>query len=111
MKFTDDLQNNVVVFRLNGTIIGGNDLTLFQGRVLEYINLNKSNVVLDLAGVERINSIGLGMLTAMFKTTQNAGGRLVLANTTGIDSILSLTRLVTVFDSYDSVGEASRSFH
>lgn len=111
MKFTDELHKNLVIFRLTGRILGGNDLTLFQGRVLEYINLNKSNVVLDLSGIDRINSIGLGMLTAMFNTTQNAGGRLVLANTTGVDSILSLTRLVTVFDSYDSVGEAAQSFH
>jgi len=111
MKFTDDLQNDVVVFKLNGTILGGNDLTLFQGRILEYINLHKSNVILDLAGVERVNSIGLGMLAAMFKTTRDSGGRLVLANTTGIDSILSMTRLVTIFDSYDSVVEAAESFH
>lgn len=110
MKFTDDLKNDIVLFRLSGKIQGGDDLTLFQGRVLEYINLNKSNVVLDLAEVDRINSIGLGMLTAIFKTTQKAGGRLVLANTTGVDSVLSLTRLVTIFDNYDSVSEAAQSF-
>jgi len=111
MKFTDDLQDNVVVFTITGRILGGNDLTMFRGRLQEYANLNKYQIVIDLSGVDRINSVGIGMLTSAYLTTRDSGGKLVLANTTNIESILSMTRLLTIFESFDSVDEAARSLH
>jgi anti-sigma B factor antagonist len=58
-----------------------------------------------------MNSLGLGMLIASLSTVRNRGGDLKLANITDrIKSVLVITRLVTVFDCYDSVNEAVRSF-
>lgn len=110
MKFNDRLVENVVVFELSGKIMGGDEKTLFYGRIHEYVNLNKKNVVLDLKDVEWMNSIGIGMLTASFTTIAAAGGRLALANITNIESILALTRLISIFPIYDSQQEAVESF-
>ena len=110
MKFKDSLTNNIVVFDISGKIMGGDETTLFHGRVRENINLNKNNIVINLEKVDWINSIGLGMLISALTTAKNAGGRLVLANITSIESILSLTRLITVFDHYDSLQAAMDSF-
>ena len=110
MKFEDSLSNNVVVFNISGKIMGGDEATLFHGRVRENINSNKKNVIIDLDKVAWINSIGLGMLISALTTVKNAGGRLVLANITSVESILSLTRLIKVFDNYESLQAALDSF-
>lgn len=110
MKFEDPLNNNIVVFNISGKIMGGNEATLFHGRVRENINLNKKNVIINLDKVDWINSVGLGMLISALTTVKNAGGRLVLANITSIESILSLTQLIKVFENYDSLQAAMDSF-
>jgi len=83
---------------------------MFHGRVHEYIQQNKKNFVIDMARVDWMNSVGLGMLISALTTIKNAGGRLVLANITKIESILTITRLITVFDHYDSREDALKSF-
>jgi anti-sigma B factor antagonist len=57
-----------------------------------------------------MNSVGLGMLISALTTVKNSGGRLVLANITKIESILTITRLISVFEHFDSREEALKSF-
>ncbi|MDD3732521.1 MAG: STAS domain-containing protein [candidate division Zixibacteria bacterium] len=110
MKFEDFLENDIVVLDVSGKIMGGEETTMFHGKIHEYITLNKKKFVIDLAKVDWMNSIGLGMLISAFTTVKNAGGRLVLANITKIESVLTITRLITVFEHYDSRKEALKSF-
>lgn len=100
----------IVVMDLSGKIMGGEETTLFHGKIHEYIQANKKGFVIDLKKVEWMNSVGLGMLISALTTVKNAGGRLVLANITNIESILAMTRLITVFEHYDSREEALESF-
>jgi anti-sigma B factor antagonist len=67
-------------------------------------------VVVDLGKVDWMNSVGLGMLISALTSTKNAGGRLVLANIDKIESILTITRLISVFEHYDSRDAALASF-
>lgn len=110
MKFEDQLKGNVVILDVSGKIMGGEETTLFHGKIHEYIELNKKNFVVDLAKVDWMNSVGLGMLISALTTVKNSGGRLVLANITKIESILTITRLITVFEHYDSQDDAIKSF-
>jgi anti-sigma B factor antagonist len=58
-----------------------------------------------------MNSSGLGMLISGFTSVKNAGGALKLANATEkINSLLVITKLITIFDHYESVEEAVNSF-
>ena len=109
MKFNDSLQGGTAVFQLSGKIIGGKETAMFHGRMRKYLNLNKKHFVIDLAGVERLNSVGLGMLTSAYVTVKKEGGHLVLANITSIESLLSMTRLISVFPHFDSTQEAISS--
>jgi len=102
MKFDDKLLDDVVVFELSGKIMGGEEATMFHGKLHEYIGLNKKNFIVDLAKVDWMNSVGLGMLISSLTTTKNGGGRLVLCNIDKIESILTITRLITVFEHFDS---------
>ena len=110
MKFNDHLQDDIVIFEVSGKIMGGDETTLFHGRMHEYINQNKKKVVIDLAKVDWMNSIGLGMLISAMTTVKKAGGRFVLADIGKIESILTVTRLITVFEHFDSRTEAVKSF-
>lgn len=111
MKFTDSVSDSgVVLIEVSGKIMGGEETTLFHGKIHEYIQRNQKNFVLDLTKVEWMNSVGLGMLISSLTTVKNAGGRLVLANITNIESILAMTRLITVFEHYDSRQDALKSF-
>ena len=110
MKFNDILEGDIVIMEVSGKIMGGDETALFHGKLHEYINLCKKSVVIDLAKVDWMNSICLGMLISALTTLLNASGRLVLANIDKIESILTITRLITVFDHYDSRDEAIKSF-
>jgi len=109
MKFTDHLEGDIVIFEITGKIMGGDQTTLFHGKIHEYINLNKKKIIVNLAKVDWMNSVGLGMLIAAFTTIKNADGRLVLVNITKIENILTLTRLITLFEHYDSLDEAIKA--
>ncbi len=110
MKFNDKLEGDVVILDLTGKIMGGEETTLFHGKIHEYISQNKKNILVDLKKVDWMNSVGLGMLISALTTVKNSGGRLVLANITKIESILTITRLISVFEHFDSREEALKSF-
>lgn len=110
MKFDDLVQDDIVILEVSGKIMGGEETTMFHGKIHEYITQNKKNFVIDLAKVDWMNSIGLGMLISAFTTVKNSGGRLVLGNISKIESVLTITRLITVFEHYDTREEAIKAF-
>lgn len=110
MKFNDILQDKVVVLDVSGKIMGGEETTMFHGKIHEYISQNKKNFVVDLKDVDWMNSVGLGMLISALTTVKNAGGRLVLSNIEKIESVLTITRLISVFESFDTREQALKSF-
>ena len=64
-------------------------------------------VVIDLGGVKWINSSGLGVLMAAMTTLKNAEGQMKLANVTEkVESLLMITQLMRIFDTYESVDRA-----
>jgi anti-sigma B factor antagonist len=110
MKLTDREIDGVVVFEPKGKIMGGPDASLLHDRLHECIERNKRMIVIDLAQVDWMNSTGLGILISSYTTLLNNDGQLKLANVTEkIQSLLTITKLVTVFETYDSVEEAVRS--
>ncbi|MDP3829745.1 MAG: STAS domain-containing protein, partial [Ignavibacteriaceae bacterium] len=71
----------------------------------------KKNIVFDLADVKFMNSSGLGMLISGLTTVKKEEGVLKLANVTEkIESLLMITKLISIFDHYDSVENAVKSF-
>jgi len=111
MKLDDREQDGVVILEPRGKIMGGPDASLLHDRLHEYIGQDKKQIVIDLARVDWMNSTGLGILISSFTTLHNNGGELKLANVTDkIQSLLTITKLVKVFDAYDSVNEATASF-
>ncbi len=111
MKLSDRVENGVAVLEPKGKIMGGSDSTLMHEKLHEHIENGVKNVVIDLSGVDWVNSTGLGILIAGLSTMKNNNGRLKLANVTEkIQSLLTITKLVTVFESHETVAEAITAF-
>ncbi len=111
MKLSDREQNGVIVLEPKGKIMGGPDATLLHDKLHEIIDAGRGKVVIDLSGVDWMNSTGLGILISSYTTLRNSNGELKLANVTDkIQSLLVITKLVSVFDAHDSVESAVSSF-
>jgi anti-sigma B factor antagonist len=104
--------NDVVVIEVKGNMMGGPDSQKFRDLLHKLVDEGKNKVVVDLKNVKFINSAGLGTLISGLTTMRNAGGDLKIANPTEkIESLLMITRLIKVFESYRSVDEAVESFN
>lgn len=111
MNYNVDERYNCVVITLKGNVMGGPDGSKLHDSLHELQEAGKTNVVVDLSKVKFMNSSGLGMLISAMTTMRNAGGDLRLANVADrIQSLLVITKLITVFKHFDSVEGAAKSF-
>jgi len=111
MKLSDRIQDGVVVLEPKGKIMGGPDASLLNDKLHEHIEAEQKNIVIDLSKVDWMNSTGLGILISSYTTLRNNGGHLKLANVTDkIHSLLTITKLVSVFEAFDDVDSAVESF-
>ncbi len=111
MNYTVEERYNCVVITLKGNVMGGPDGAELLESLQGLKEQGKTNVVVDLSKVKFMNSSGLGMLISAMTTMRNAGGDLRLANVADrIQSLLVITKLITVFKHYDSVDAAAASF-
>jgi anti-sigma B factor antagonist len=101
----------VTVLQLNGRVTLGEESNQLRTKLKDLLSQGKTRLVLDLAEVTYIDSAGLGTLVAGFTSAQNQGASLKLANLTKrFHEQLNITKLVTVFDVYDNVENAVKSF-
>ncbi|MEX0686389.1 MAG: STAS domain-containing protein [Balneolales bacterium] len=111
MKFNVSEKSNCIVIELKGNIMGGPEAVSLHEKLHEIIDQGKMNIVVDLSRVKFMNSSGLGMLIGALTTMRNAGGDLRIANATDkIESLLIITKLITVFQHYRTLDEAIASF-
>jgi anti-sigma B factor antagonist len=111
MKLSSSEKNGVAILEPKGKIMGGPDATILHDKLHEFIENGIRKVVIDMGQVEWMNSTGLGILISGLTTLRNNQGELKLANVTGkIQSLLTITKLITVFEAFDSVEDAVKSF-
>ena len=111
MKIKTSEKYEAVIIELKGNVMGGDDTKDFNDLLHKLIDEDKKKIVLDLSDVKFMNSSGLGMLISGLTTMKKNDGFLKLAGATEkIESLLIITKLITIFESYDSVDEAVKSF-
>ncbi len=99
------------VLDLRGKITLGPDTEMLRNKVRQLLEGGHRRVILDLGGVSYIDSAGLSTLVASYTSARKAGGELKLLNLTKIvHDVLQITRLSTVFEIYDNLEAAQRSF-
>ncbi|RME00481.1 MAG: anti-sigma factor antagonist [Calditrichaeota bacterium] len=111
MKLSEQEKDGVVVLKLAGKIMGGPDAALLNDKLHELVDQGKTKVVADLSKVDWMNSSGLGILIGGLTTMRNNGGDLKLACVTDrIQSLLMITKLLSVFETYDNLDAAVASY-
>ena len=111
MQIEERNVGDVVVLDLKGKVTLGEGDELLKDNVNTLVNQGHKKIVLNLADVPYIDSAGLGEVVRTYTTVSRQGGSLKLLNLTKrITDLLSITKLLTVFETFESENEAVRSF-
>lgn len=103
--------DGVSVVTFNGRIVLGQESSSLREKVKSLLGEGKKKIVLNMTDVTYIDSAGLGILVAAHVSAKTQGAALHLSNLGNkFHDVLQLTRLLTVFNVYDTEGEAIRSF-
>ncbi len=112
MQINEQRQGDVAVIALKGKLMGGPETQAIHEKIKELAENKVSKVVIDLGKVKWMNSSGLGAIMGSLTTMKSSGGDLKLANVTDkVKSLFMITKLVTLFDTHDSVDAAVDAFN
>lgn len=111
MKITERQVKDVTILDLEGKILIGEGDDALREAVTRVVDSGKSKILLNLAEVPYVDSAGLGEIVRCYTTVSRKNGRLKLLNLTKkIRDLLSITKLLTVFETFESEDEAVNSF-
>jgi anti-sigma B factor antagonist len=111
MQIDERTASDVVILDLKGRVTLGDGDELLKDKVNSLVNQGHRKIILNLAEVPYIDSAGLGEIVRTYTTVSRQGGSLKLLNLTKrITDLLSITKLLTVFETFDAENEAVRSF-
>ena len=102
--------DDVVVLDISGRITIGEGTLIIRDSIRRLLDAGDRKFILNLADCDYIDSSGLGELVTSFTTVRNAGGDLKLLSLTNrVQDLLQITKLLTVFESFEDEAEAVKS--
>ena len=111
LRMTDRQVGDVDVLDIEGRIVLGEESNAFREKVKGLLAAGKKKIILNLAQVGYIDSAGLGTLVSTFHSARSQGATLKLVSLgSKFKEVLQVTKLITVFDTYDSETAAIQSF-
>ena len=111
MEIAERTVNEVTILDLKGKMTLGEGDELLKDKINSLVLQNRRRILLNLAEVPYIDSAGLGEVVRTYTTVSRQGGQLKLVNLTKrITDLLSITKLLTVFETFDSEADALQSY-
>ena len=111
LKLTTRDVQGVTVIEATGRIILGQETNDLRESVKGLLANGITKIVINLANVDFIDSSGLGALVGLYSTANSRGARIKLASITKrFHELLMITKLLTVFDVYESEEKAITAF-
>jgi anti-sigma B factor antagonist len=111
MQIDQRVVGDVTILDLKGKMTLGEGDELLKDKVHSLLNQGQKKILLNLGAVPYIDSAGLGEIVRAYTTVSRQGGKMKLVNVTKrIEDLLSITKLLTVFDTFDAEQDAVRSF-
>ena len=111
MQIEERAAGEVTILDLKGKMTLGEGDEILKDKINRLVLQGHKQLVLNLADVPYIDSAGLGEVVRTYTTVKRQGGTMRLLNLTKrIEDLLSITKLLTVFETYDNEADAVRSF-
>ncbi len=111
MEIQERSKEDVKILDLDGKLTIGDGDELLKDKINSLIQQGHKKILLNLAGVPYVDSAGLGVVVGAYTTVRRQEGSLKLLNLTSrIEDLLAITKLLTIFDTYESEKEALASF-
>jgi anti-sigma B factor antagonist len=111
MEISERTIGALTVLDLSGKLTISDGAQLLKDKSESLVFQGRKQIIVNLAAVPYIDSGGLGQLVACYTTLAKAGGRLTLLNVnTKNHDLLSITKLVSVFETFDTEREAIESY-
>lgn len=111
MEIGERANGGVMILDLKGKLTIGEGDELLKDKVNSLIQQGHQKLLLNLEGVPYVDSAGLGEIVRTYTTVSRQGGKLKLLNLTKrIKDLLAITKLLTVFETFESEQEAVKSF-
>jgi len=112
MQIEERTVDGVTVLDLKGKMTLGEGDELLKDKVNSLMNQGRTKILLNLEGVPYIDSAGLGEIVRTYTTVSRQSGTMKLVNLTKrITDLLAITKLLTVFETYDTESEALKSYN
>jgi len=111
MKIANHQVDGITVLDLSGRITLGEGSVQLREAIRDLVARSHKNIVLNLGDVSYMDSSGVGELVTAYTTVKNQGGELKLVNLTKkIEDLMTITKLVTVFDIHPDEASAIAAF-
>jgi anti-sigma B factor antagonist len=111
MQIEERVVDDVTILDLKGKMTLGEGDELLKDKISSLVSQGRKKILLNLEAVPYIDSAGLGEIVRTYTSISRQGGRLKLLNVSKrIQDLLVITKLITIFDSYDGEAEAVKSF-
>lgn len=111
MHIDERAVGDVIILDLKGKMTLGEGDEMLREKVSSMVSQGQKKLILNLDGVPYIDSAGLGEIVRTYTTVSRQGGKLKLLNLTKrIEDLLSITKLLTVFEVYEDESEAVQSY-
>jgi len=111
MNIVERKVGDVTILDLHGKMLIGDGDDALREALTKVVDGGQTKVVLNLGDVPYVDSAGLGEIVRSYTTVTRKGGKLKLLHLTKkLEDLLSITKLLTVFETYDTEDEAVKSF-
>ena len=102
---------DVTILDMHGRITIGEGSVALRSAIRRLLEEGKKNILLNLAGVGYIDSSGIGELVSSYTAIGKEGGQLkLLSLTQKLQDLLTITKLLTVFDTFENEADALSNF-
>jgi anti-sigma B factor antagonist len=111
MEISERKSGHVTILDVSGKITLGDGDAILKDKLHSLVHQGRKDVLLNLGQVQYVDSAGLGAIVSAYTTMTREGGSLkLLGITKRLQDLLTITKLLTVFDTFDSEDEALRSY-
>jgi anti-sigma B factor antagonist len=111
LNITERQAGDITILDMNGKVTIGEGSIALRTAIRRLLGEGKKKILLNLGSVGYVDSSGIGELVSSFTAVNKEDGKLKLLNLTQkIQDLLAITKLLTVFDVFDSEADALSSF-